>query len=55
MEIVKFLVERGADVNARNIHGWNPLLAASVVGATEIVAYLIEKGVELDGKRDNPI
>ena len=50
MEIVTYLIEHGANVNMRNIHGWNPLITASSIGAIEIVKYLIEKGANLDGE-----
>ena len=40
LEIVRFLVENGADVNARNHIDNTPLMAASYHGHAAIVSYL---------------
>ncbi len=50
--LAKFLIEKGAAVNARDIHGWVPLHWACVNGHDQIVRLLIEKGASLNA-RDN--
>jgi len=48
-EIVKFLIENGADVNAVNDEfGETPIFNAVAKGHIDIVKYLIEKGARLD-------
>jgi len=46
MPIVRMLVENGADVNARQQHGWTPLHAAAQNGDEEIVRLLLKKGAD---------
>ena len=48
-DIVKFLIEKGADVNADN-HGYTPLIYAAYDGHTDTVKLLIEKGANLEAK-----
>ena len=38
-EIVEYLVEKGADVNAKDKEGWTPLHFAAQEGHTEIVEW----------------
>ncbi len=60
-QLMKLLVELGADIHAANVDGVTPLLAAAGVGITavdeeagtepevlEAIAYLIEKGAQID-------
>ena len=50
-EIVKLLLEKGADVNAKNMYGETPLhKAASDNGNKEIVTLLLEKGANVYAK-----
>jgi hypothetical protein len=50
-EIVRLLLERGADANTKeDISGFTALMSASVNGHTEIVALLLEKGADLNAK-----
>jgi ankyrin repeat protein len=51
-EIVKRLLEKGADVTAENDAGWTALHQASDKGHTEIVAMLLEKGADVNAKND---
>jgi ankyrin repeat protein len=45
---VKFLVEElGADVNARDHHGFTPVHHAASRGDTELVKYLVSKGADV--------
>jgi len=52
LPVVKALVERGADVNARCIGGFTPLHAACQGGPPDVVAYLISKGADVNAKDD---
>lgn len=46
--IVKLLVDEGADVNKLDFHNYTPLHFAVIWGWTDIVEYLIEKGAEVE-------
>lgn len=48
LETIKDLISKGADVNARNIHGVRPLHLAAVEANLEIVGCLIENGAIVD-------
>jgi ankyrin repeat protein len=50
LETVKFLVERGADVNAVGQYGWTALHAAAYQGLNDVIAYLVSKGARIDQK-----
>jgi len=50
IDIVEFLILKGADVNARTQCGSTPLGFAAAEGHTNIAALLLEKGAELDPK-----
>ena len=43
-DVMKVLIDAGADVEAKNIHGRSPLLCASVEGHLDIVKMLVEAG-----------
>ncbi|MBI4645382.1 MAG: ankyrin repeat domain-containing protein [Bacteroidia bacterium] len=45
-EIVKFLLENKADVNAKNNNGWTVLMVAIDKGNTEIIEILKAFGAE---------
>ncbi|KAF8222835.1 hypothetical protein L208DRAFT_1320375, partial [Tricholoma matsutake] len=49
-EIVKLLIEKGADVNAQGGEYGNALQAASYQGDQEIVKLLIEKGADVNAQ-----
>lgn len=49
-DIVKLLMEKGADVNKANPDGNTPLHVATFVADEEIVALLIDKGAKIDAK-----
>jgi ankyrin repeat protein len=55
LEIVKFLVERGVDVDATTVDGVTPLMYASQNGYTEIMEYLISKGADVNAKPYNQV
>ncbi len=48
MGIIKFLVERGANVNMKDRYGSTPLLEAIKLGHIESIEYLIEHGADVD-------
>lgn len=41
------LLAQGADVNARNAHGWTPLHVAAVGGDSAVVALLLRHGADV--------
>jgi ankyrin repeat protein len=49
-EIIQFLIEQGADVNAVDKHKISALLAAIWEGHGECVKLLLEKGADKSGK-----
>ena len=48
LENAKILIESGADVNVKNLHGGTALLIATQKGFTEIVRLLLQHGVNPD-------
>jgi len=50
LDIVKYLVDHGADVNAKSEHGETPLWWALERGSSNIIKYLVSKGANLDYK-----
>ncbi len=50
VETAKFLVERGADVNAAGQYGWTALHAATYQGINDLIEYLVSKGAKIDQK-----
>jgi ankyrin repeat protein len=47
-EIAKFLIEKGADVNAKSRDGSTPLHSAAFLGRAEIAELLIQKGADVN-------
>ena len=52
MEIVKALIEHGADVNVRGLDGDTPLHDAAVNGHEEITIVLIQSGGNPESEND---
>ncbi len=50
VEIVKMLIERGADINGKNAGGVTPLMLATMRGDKELVSLLIDKGADVNAK-----
>ena len=50
---VKYALQRGADVNARNNAGVSPIIWASNNGHVDIVRYLLAKGANINDKSNN--
>ena len=53
LEIVKLLVESGADIDAKDNDGWTALMRASWRGYSEIVQYLVEIGADINIKNED--
>lgn len=47
-ELVRALLDAGADPSARNLFGSTPLMEAAIVGHTEIIALLLEAGAGVE-------
>ena len=52
LEIVKYLIEQGADIHAKNDYA---LRLSSQKGHFEVVKFLIEQGADIHVKNDNPL
>ena len=54
VEVVKYLVSQGADVNAKNGHGWTPLHEAAARNSNlEVLRYLVSvRGVDINAKSE---
>ena len=50
LEVVKLLLDLGADVNAVNDHGITALHGAAYKGANQVVQLLVDRGAKLDAK-----
>ena len=49
IDIIKFLVSKGADVNYRhNTEGWTPLELACKIGHINVIKYLLNKGANVN-------
>ena len=54
VDIVHYLVEKGADVDLHDPGSTNPLQAAALSGTPELVTYLLEQGANANGDYDEP-
>lgn len=52
-QMVKFLLEHGADANARQTGGWTALQGAAQNGDREMVETLIAHGAQINARSDN--
>ena len=52
-EIVAFLVQKGADVNARGDDGGTALHAAAFLGQYEVAKLLVQKGADVNAKKED--
>ena len=50
VEIGKLLIEKGADVNAKDLLGWTPLIYATYSGQTAFVKLLIKKRADVNAR-----
>ena len=53
LQIVQYLIEKGADIEAQNQYQYTPLHIACLKGHLEIVQYLIEKRANIEAKNKN--
>jgi uncharacterized protein len=52
-EVMKFLIEKGANVNLSDKDGWTALMGATVQGHLGSVKLLLSHGAEVNAKNDN--
>jgi len=52
VEMVRFLIEKGADVNARGQHGETPLFGAALRSKIEVLHLLIENGADIEAQNN---
>lgn len=50
LEMVKFLIDKGSNIEARSKYGDTPLIRAAYMGHLDIVNFLISKGADLDAQ-----
>ncbi|XP_028411499.1 serine/threonine-protein kinase/endoribonuclease IRE1-like [Dendronephthya gigantea] len=51
--MVKYLVDKGADINGKKTNGWTVLHSAVTEVLLEMVKYLVDKGADVNGKMTN--
>jgi ankyrin repeat protein len=54
-EVVRFLIEKGADVNAFDKNGYTPLISAAMYGLLDSVQTLIEKGADVNARNNDGV
>ncbi|XP_074602647.1 ankyrin repeat domain-containing protein 49-like [Brevipalpus obovatus] len=55
VEVVKFLIENGADTDARTVEGWTPLHCTARWEAMESAAVLLQSGANINVKSDGDV
>jgi ankyrin repeat protein len=53
IEVVRLLIERGADVNARQQSGFTPLHEAALTGKLEFARLFLDHGADINAKNDD--
>ena len=49
-EVVRVLLEHGADIESRDTFGWSPLEMASTVGHVEVIRVLLAYGIDVNSR-----
>ena len=47
IEVLKLLLDKGADISVANADGWTPLNAAASSGHLEVVKLLLDQGADI--------
>jgi len=47
IKMIKYLLEKGADINVTDNEGWNCLHASASCGYVEIARYLVDQGINI--------
>lgn len=50
IDMLKFLIDQGADVNVPNNIGWTPLHLAAIRSNVDVIQFLIERGADVNAK-----
>ena len=50
--MVSFLIDKGADINMKNVKGFTALMCAAMYNRESIVSFLIDKGADINIKDD---
>lgn len=53
LEVMKLLIERGADINLTDKDGWTALMGATVQGHLESVSLLLKQGAEVNTRNQD--
>ncbi|MCL4361845.1 ankyrin repeat domain-containing protein [Candidatus Dependentiae bacterium] len=51
--IIRQLIDAGANINAKDVCGENPLMLASIAGEKDVVEFLIKKGADVKATNNN--
>lgn len=52
LDEAQFLIDHGADINAKEYCGWTPLHWAASIGSQEMVEFLLDHGADVDAQTD---
>lgn len=55
VDVARLLIEKGADVNAKDSAGWTPLYGAVSYGKKEVVSLLITKGADVNARNNGGV
>ena len=52
IEVVKYLIDKGVKIDAKDIKGDTALILASRYGYIKVVKYLVDKGADVEAKNN---